>query len=89
MKEWVTAALPRSTCQVGAWIGTQSASPAKAARDTALLHRLGLDYHKPAVIPRKLNEDKQEAFVASYEKLMNSLDGAQIDHERAQVRYEG
>lgn len=73
-------------------LGRNSASPAKAARDIALLHRRGLEYQKPAVIPRKLNEDnedKEEAFVASYEKHMNSLDGAQRVHERAQVRPEG
>ena len=39
----------------------------------ALLHRLGLEYHKPNVIPRKLNEEKQKAFIASYENLLNSL----------------
>jgi len=39
----------------------------------ALLHRLGLAYHKPNVIPRKLDEERQQAFIASYEKLMNSL----------------
>jgi hypothetical protein len=39
----------------------------------ALLHRLGLEYHKPEVIPRKLDEDKQKAFIASYEKLLKSL----------------
>ena len=36
-------------------------------------HRLGLAYHKPNVIPRKLDEELQQAFIASYEKLMNSL----------------
>ena len=39
----------------------------------ALLHRLGLEYHKPEVIPRKLDEEKQKAFIASYEKVLNSL----------------
>ena len=38
----------------------------------ALLHRLGLDYHKPNVIPRKLDEEKQKAFIASYEKLLSA-----------------
>ena len=37
------------------------------------MHRLGLEYHKPNVIPRKLDESKQRAFIASYEKLLNSL----------------
>ena len=39
----------------------------------ALLHRLGLEYHKPNVIPAKLDEDKQKAFIENYEKLLNSL----------------
>ena len=39
----------------------------------ALLHRLGLEYHKPNVIPRKLNEEKRKAFISSPENLMNSL----------------
>ena len=39
----------------------------------ALLHRLGLEYHKPNVIPRKLDEEKQKAFIEGYEKLLNSL----------------
>ena len=37
------------------------------------MHRLGLEYHKPNVIPRKLDEEKQKAFIESYEKLLNSL----------------
>jgi hypothetical protein len=37
------------------------------------LHRLGLEYHKPKVIPRKLDEEKQKAFIANYEKVLNSL----------------
>src|ERR1700680_2943224 len=39
----------------------------------ALLHRLGLAYHKPNVIARKLDVAKQKAFIESYEKLLNSL----------------
>ena len=39
----------------------------------ALLHHLGLEYHKPRVIPRKLDNEKQKAFIESYEKLLNSL----------------
>ncbi|MGZ8387660.1 MAG: hypothetical protein ACXW3R_05445, partial [Rhodoplanes sp.] len=36
----------------------------------ALLHRLGLAYHKPNVIPRKLDEAKQKA----YRKLWQPLE---------------
>ena len=39
----------------------------------ALLHRLGFDYHKPEVIPRKLDVDKQKTFIAGYEILLNWL----------------
>src|SRR5712671_3489323 len=39
----------------------------------ALLHRLGLEYHKPDLIPNKLNEEKQENFIAEYDNLLNSL----------------
>src|SRR5271163_991377 len=38
----------------------------------ALLHRLGLEYHKPEVISRKLDPKTQKAFIASYEDLLNS-----------------
>ena len=37
------------------------------------MHRLGLEYHKPSVIARKLDEGKQKAFIASYDNLLNSL----------------
>jgi len=39
----------------------------------ALLNRLGLAYHKPEVISRKLDENQQRAFIESYEKLLNAL----------------
>jgi hypothetical protein len=35
--------------------------------------RIGLEYHKPQVIPRRLGEAKQLAFVGFYEKLLNGL----------------
>jgi hypothetical protein len=38
-----------------------------------LPHRLGLEDHKPDVIPRKRDEEKQKAFIESYDKLLNSL----------------
>ena len=74
LKAWVAAALPRTTRQVGAWIEKEFGVVYEGRSGLiALLHRLGLEYHKPNVIPRKLDEDKQKAFIASYEKLLNSL----------------
>ena len=68
LKAWVAAALPRSTRQIGGWIEKEFGH-VYAGRSglIALLHRLGLAYHKPKVIPRKLDEDKQKAFIATYE----------------------
>jgi hypothetical protein len=39
----------------------------------AMLHRLGLEYHKPETIGRKLDPEKQKAFIGGYENLLNSL----------------
>lgn len=74
LKAWVAAALPRSTRQIGAWIAQEFGVGYEGRSGLiALLHRLGLEYHKPSVIPRKLDEDKQRAFIAAYEKLLTSL----------------
>jgi len=73
LKAWVTASLPRSTRQVGAWIDKEFGLVYESRSGLiALLHRLGLEYHKPEVISRKLNEKTQKAFIASYENLLNS-----------------
>jgi hypothetical protein len=37
------------------------------------LHRLGCDYRKPHKMPRGLNDVRQQAFIASYEKLLNTM----------------
>ena len=74
LKAWVGAALPRSTRQIGAWIAKEFGVVYESRSGLiALLHRLGLEYHKPNVIPRKLDEEKQKAFIESYENLLNSL----------------
>ena len=74
LKAYVGATLPRSTRQVGAWIEQEFGLVYESRSGLiALLHRLGLEYHKPNVIPTKLDEDKQKAFIENYEKLLNSL----------------
>jgi transposase len=79
LKAWVAAALPRSTRQIGAWIEKEFGH-VYAGRSglIALLHRLGIKYHKPEFIRSKLDEEMQKAFIANYEKVLNSLldDGA-------------
>ena len=74
LKAFVAAKLPRSTRQIGAWIEKEFGLVYESRSGLiALLHRLGLEYHKPDVIPRKLDEAKQKAFIESYDKLLNSL----------------
>jgi transposase len=71
---WVRAASPRSTRQIGAWIASEFGVEYDSRSGlVALLHRLGLEYRKPEVIPRHLDENKQRAFIERYENLMNSL----------------
>ena len=71
---FVQANLPRSIRQIGAFIGSEFGVAYESRSGLiALLHRLGLEYHKPEVIPRKLDEKKQRAFIELYENLLNSL----------------
>jgi len=74
LKAFVARALPRSTRQIGAFIERQFGVVYESrAGLIALLHRLGLEYHKPEVIGRKLDAEKQQAFIEGYEKLLNAL----------------
>ena len=74
LKAWVGATLPRTTRQVGAWIEQEFGIVYESRSGLiALMHRLGLEYRTPTIIPRQLDEEKQKAFIASYEDLMNSL----------------
>src|ERR1019366_7209722 len=58
LKAWVAAALPRTTRQVGAWIENEFGVVYEGRSGLIeLLHRLGLEYHKPNVIPRKLDDE--------------------------------
>jgi len=72
--DWVGKTLPRSTRQVGAYIAREFGVVYESRSGLiALLHRLGLEYTKPETIGRKLDAEKQKAFIAAYEKLLNSL----------------
>ena len=74
LKAYVGQALPRSTRQIGAYIEREFGVVYESrAGLIALLHRLGLDYHKPEVIGRSLDAQRQKAFIERYEKLLNGL----------------
>ena len=74
LKAWIAETLPRSTQVIGAYIATTFGIAYESRSGLiALLHRLGLEYNKPEVIGRKLDPEKQTAFIEAYEKLLNSL----------------
>jgi hypothetical protein len=74
LKAWIAAILPRSTRQVDAYIEQEFGVVYESrAGLVALLHRLGLEYHKPEVIGRKLDAKKQQAFIAAYNDLLSRL----------------
>jgi transposase len=74
LKNIVSTTLPRSTREVGAFIEREFGLVYESRSGLiALLHRLGLEYHKPEVIARKLDVVKQKDFIESYDKLLNSL----------------
>src|SRR5665811_1029524 len=85
LKAWVAAALPRTTRQVGAWIENEFGVVYEGRSGLiALLHRLGLEYHKPNVIPRKLSQEKLAIEQTSGRQRIN-IHGA-IDLETGQTR---
>lgn len=74
LKAWITATLPRTTRQVGAWIEAEFAIDYQTRSGLiALLHRLGMEHRKPKTISRKLDPVKQAGFIAEYEARMNQL----------------
>ena len=74
LTSWIAATLPRSTRHVGAYIEQEFGVVYESrAGLVALLHRLGLEYRKPEEIGRKLDAEKQKAFIAAYDDLLNSL----------------
>jgi transposase len=74
LKAWIVETLPRTTRVIGTVIrrefGVEYESRSGLVK---LLHRLGLEYQKPEVIGRNLDESRQEAFIAAYENLLNSM----------------
>ena len=74
LRAWVAETLPRSTCQVGAWIAAEYGIEYQTRSGLiALLHRLGMEHRKPKAISRKLDPVKQASFVKAYQALMNQL----------------
>jgi transposase len=74
LTRWITQALPRSTRQIGGWIEEQFDLTYESRSGLIkVLRRLGFRYHKPEVIPRKLDEATQKAFIKGYRDLLKAL----------------
>jgi len=74
LKAWTTETLPRTTREVGAWIETECGIAYQSRSGLiALLHRLDMEHRKPKSVSRKLDPDKQAAFIKAYEDLLNHL----------------
>src|SRR4051794_13144839 len=74
LKAWITETLPRTTREVGAWIETECGIVYQSRSGLiALLHRLEMEHRKPQAVSRKLDPDKQAAFIEAYEDLLNHL----------------
>jgi transposase len=67
LQAWVSATLPRTAREVGAWIEREFGIVYQGRSGLiALLHRLGLEHRKPKPLSRKLDPAKQAAFIAAY-----------------------
>jgi transposase len=73
LKAWVAETLPRTTARVGEWIARSFGVSYTRSAVIKLLARLNLKYCKPKMLPRKLDPEKQQAFIDGYEKLLNGL----------------
>jgi transposase len=74
LKAWIAAALPRSIREVRAWIAPECGIEYQTRSGLiALLHRIGMEHHKPKGISRKLDPAKQAAFIKGYESVKNQL----------------
>jgi transposase len=75
LKAWITETLPRTTRAIGAWIEKECGIAYQGRSGLiALLHRLGMEHRKPKAVSRKLDSEKQAAFIKAYEDLLNRMD---------------
>ena len=74
LRKWMTQTLPRTTGEVGEWIEKSFGVSYTCSALVKLVTRLGFRYRRPQLIPRKLDDAKQQAFIDDYDKLLNNLD---------------
>jgi transposase len=78
-KAWITETLPRTRREVGAWIEQEFGIEYQGRSGlVALLHRLGREHRKPKTVSRKLDSEKQAAFIKAYDELLNQLEADEV-----------
>jgi transposase len=71
---WITATLPRTTRQIGAWIEREFGIAYQGRSGLIkLLHRLAMEHRRPQAVSRKLDPVRQQAFIDAYNALLNGL----------------
>jgi transposase len=79
LKAWIGETLPRTTREVGAWIEKECGIEYQSRSGLiALLHRLGMEHRKPKAVSRKLDPEKQAAFIKEYEDLQNHMQADEV-----------
>ncbi|MGH6813809.1 MAG: hypothetical protein ACREDM_16215 [Methylocella sp.] len=74
LKAWAGETLPGSTPEIGAFAGKECGVVFEG-RLSAVRRRLGLEYHKPEIVPRKRDEEKRKAFIEADETRLNAMAG--------------
>lgn len=71
---WITAALPRTTREIGAWIEREFDIAYQGRSGLIkLLHRLVMEHRRPYAVSRKLDPARQQAFIDGYNAPLNGL----------------
>ena len=79
LADWISASLPRSTREIGAWIERNfGVSYQGRSGLIALLHRLGMEHRRPTPLACRLDPQKQEAFIEAYEDRLNHLGADEV-----------
>ena len=73
LSAWLEERFCRSTVQIRAYISSEFNIGYSHSGCIKLLARLGFEYRKPKALPRVADVEKQAAFIAFYENLLNNL----------------
>ena len=73
LSAWLEERFCRSTVQIRAYISSEFNIGYSHSGCIKLLARLEFEYRKPKALPRVADVEKQAAFIAFYENLLNNL----------------